>query len=344
MKNYLLSLFFFSLIVQVGYPQNPRLISKSVRFIYLVSKDRTVNPAYKKAIEMAAVDIQAWYKKQLNGITFKLNSPVVEVAYSDKDASYFYANPNGQDKDTWGFNNTLAECKRLLGTKQGDSEYVWAIYSDGPGNSGRGGGGVCIMPEDDLLGLIGKHPTQPDINRWIAGLGHEIGHAFGLPHPSDTQKDADAIMWRGIYGKYPDKCYLTEADKEKLNQSPFFFDEKGNQVAGIRNLLIKFKYNAGVFSRLKNSKTNEITWLENTQEGTAFQFVEQNATVDFYYLKAENRNINIKIPVKGGQSQLSSDGGKTWRNFQTMTKVKETDSMNFNLPNRNAEENVESIE
>ena len=30
---------------------------------------------------------------------------------------------------------------------------------------------MTVLPEDDLLGLIGKHPTQKSIKRWIAGLG-----------------------------------------------------------------------------------------------------------------------------------------------------------------------------
>jgi hypothetical protein len=88
----------------------------------------------------------------------------------------------------------------------------------------RGTSGVTCLPEDDLLGLVGKHPTQKNPARWVGGLGHELGHAFGLPHPADTVRDADAIMWAGFYGKYPDKAYLTESDKKILLQSPFFFE------------------------------------------------------------------------------------------------------------------------
>ena len=52
-------------------------------------------------------------------------------------------------------------------------------------------------------------------------MGHELGHAFGLPHPSDTKKHADAIMWAG-YRKYPERAYLTDDDKKILMRSGFF--------------------------------------------------------------------------------------------------------------------------
>jgi hypothetical protein len=322
MKKLILCLLFCFFTVTSFAQMKPRtLIDKSVRFIYLVSKDRKLNPEYRKGIEMAAKSIQGWYKKQMNGFTFKLNNPIVEVAYSDKNANYFYDNPNGKEKKQWGYNNTFEECSRLVGVKHFDEKYIWVIYSDGPGNSGMGGSGVCIMPEDDLLGLIGKHPQQPEINRWIAGLGHEGGHAFGLPHPADTEKDADAIMWTGIYGgKYPDICYLTEQDKEILSKSPFFFDEKGNPIAGKLSQSIVFSYPKGVFTRFMNDKTQEITWVENTQEGNAFRFTETSETGQYYYLKAINRNLEIRIPVRGGQSHISTDGGTIWRIFQIMKK------------------------
>ncbi|GAB4401166.1 MAG: hypothetical protein OHK0053_23520 [Microscillaceae bacterium] len=66
---------------------SPRL-DKSVRMVYLVSQDRSLNPAYQEAIARAALSIQAWYKKQMQGATFRLNQPIVEVVYSDKKAAY----------------------------------------------------------------------------------------------------------------------------------------------------------------------------------------------------------------------------------------------------------------
>jgi hypothetical protein len=305
------------------FSQNTQeFVPKSVRFVYLVSSDRAENPAYTAAIQMAALNIQTWYKKQL-GTTFLINNPVVEIAYSNKNATWFYANPNGNNPDNWGYNNTYDEVHRLLNTQFNDPDFIWVIYSDGPGNSGRGGSGVCIMPEDDLLGLTGQHPEQKEINRWIAGLGHEIGHAFGLSHPADTKKDADAIMWTGIYGKYPDQCYLTTQDKDILNQSPFFFDDQGNPNAGKLEMVEQYVYGEGYFTRYKNLKTKEMVWKETKKSSTEFyDFKETKKSAGFYYLKSVNRKISIKIPSEGGNSYLSNDGERNWNFFQTLEKIK----------------------
>jgi hypothetical protein len=200
--------------------------------VYLVSHDRQPQPDFQQAIEKAIRELQHWYGQQLSGPTFKLHIPVVEVAMSAHEASWFYSHTNGCNRDDWGFNNTLAEVNRLLGGKLHDPHYIWVIYSDGPGDKGRGGDGVCCLPEDDLLGLVGRHPTQKKPARWVGGLGHELGHAFGLSHPTDTIKNANAIMWAGFYDEYPGKAYLTEADKKILLCSPFFFDTTGKPVSG----------------------------------------------------------------------------------------------------------------
>jgi hypothetical protein len=246
---------------------------QSVRIVYLVSADRSVREDFRKGIETAAKDLQAWYAEQLGGPTFRLNDPVVEVAKSDKDAKWFYSHPNGDDKDDWGFNNGVAEARRLVGARHGDPQYVWVIYSDGPGNQGQGGDGVAVLPEDDLLGLVGQHPTRKDVKRWIAGLGHELGHAFGLAHPRDPQKDADAIMCMGVYGKYPDKTYLTEEDKEVLIRSPFFFRPSGEPVVKPAQAAEKYDYDGGSFTRYTANGKSE--WVEPKADGSAeFRFVE----------------------------------------------------------------------
>ena len=290
---------------------------RTVRMIYLVSSDRSENAEYTAALEHAIRDLQKWYGRQLGGPTFRLSDPVVEVVSSNREATWFYQNPNGSDPDNWGFNNTLDEAKNLVGAKHNDPDYIWIIYSDGPGNKGRGGSGVACLPEDDLLGLVGKHPEQKDKSRWIAGLGHELGHAFGLPHPVDTEKYTDAIMWLGIYGKYPDKTYLTDDDKKILRRSPFFYRENDEPVFEPGKVVARYTYPGGSFDQ--HAAKDPIYWREaKTDSVESHLFEEIRRDSDFIYLRDDSRGYSIRLPITGGNSAISSDQEKSW---QTLYQV-----------------------
>ncbi len=197
-----------------------------VRTVYLVSADRKARTDYKNAIAYAIGDVRWWYKQKLGGTFTWAGS--VEVAQSDKNASWFGTNNAASLGDDAYYENVLAETSHLLKVRRDDANWVWVIYCDGPGNKGRGGNGVCIMPEDDLLGLTGAHPTQRRIERWRGGLAHELGHALGLPHPpterTTASTDGNSIMWLG-YTKYP-STYFTEADKKILANSSFIYGMK----------------------------------------------------------------------------------------------------------------------
>lgn len=311
-----LFLWFLSFLLWASGPMRaaaaaPAEETRRVRLIYLVSSDREENREYTAAIQKAITELQGWYAKQLGGPSFRLSDPVVEVVKSAQPAAWFYSHPNGSNSDDWGYNNALAEARRLVGAKHDDPRFVWVIYSDGPGNKGRGGNGVTCLPEDDLLGLVGRHPTQKDKPRWVAGLGHELGHAFGLPHPADTVKHADAIMWTGIYGKYPNHTYLTEEDKRILLRSPFFYRENGEPVFQLGKVVARFAYAGGSFDQ--HAGRDPIYWTERKSDGAAtFTFVEASRDEQFILLKDESRGFSIRLPAQGGRSVLSTDNGKTW--------------------------------
>lgn len=291
---------------------------RRVRVVYLVSADRTEVKEYTAAIDHAIRDLQQWYGKQLNGVTFRLRDPVVEVVQSGKPATWFSSHTNGSRQDDWGYNNTLAEARQLVGAKHFDPKFVWVLYSDGPGNKGRGGSGVTCLPEDDLLGLVGKHPRQKDKSRWIAGLGHELGHAFGLPHPKDTAKYADALMWTGIYGKYPDKTYLTEEDKQRLLKSPFFYRSDGTPVVREPKVVARYAYKGGAFVQHDGTP---IEWAETTNDGAvAFRFKEVRRDKEHIYIRDAGRSLIVRLPVQGGWASISSDNESTWHHLHELSE------------------------
>ena len=294
---------------------------KSVRIVYLVSADRMVREDFKKGIETAAKDLQGWYGKQLGGPTFRLNDPVVEVAKSDKDAKWFYSHPNGDNKDDWGFNNGLAEAQRLVGARQGDPEYVWVIYSDGPGNKGRGGGGVTVLPEDDLLGLVGQHPEQKDVKRWIAGLGHELGHAFGLDHPRDTEKYADAIMWTGDLRQVSGQDLSHGRGQGHPHEKPVLLPPQrrsGRQACpGRREVRLRRRFFHEVFKR------REIG-MGGVQDGRQCGIPVRGNQRDKEWIRLfdSSRDMALRLPVGGGRCSWSTDEGKTWNALYRVDKAK----------------------
>ncbi len=287
----------------------------AVRFVYIVSSDREPRDDHAAAVRMAAIGLQRFYARQLGGWVFTLGPEVVEVVRSREPAAWFTQNPRDGDKDGWGFWNALTEAKRIFeGARWG--EHTWVLYSDGPGNSGRGGGGVAYMPEDDLLGLIGAHPTQPNIGRWVAGGGHELGHALGLPHPPDVGAVPNAIMGAGFYHCWPNICELTDEDKAILGRSAFFTPGPDANV----RMLARVWYDGGVFLRLAPKDGGATYWEERkTDASFSARFEEVSETDEAWLAVDKARGFHLELPKRGGQSRLSSAGGSSWRALYPVT-------------------------
>jgi hypothetical protein len=216
-----------ALDVTVSVVQNrPR----TVRLLYLVPRDRPWNDVHRRAIQRAFVDLQAWYRQQMGGIVFSLYRSEPEDCALTREAD-FYAT------DTW--NRVVADAQRCLPVGYGGGEYTWVLYADvvhacnAPGRIGAGTTGLTILGRMDLQGLAGEANVQGDcgteppypVGRYVGGAGHELGHAFGLPHPPGCDQglascDSGALMWSG-YSSYP-RTYLRDDEKARLASSPYF--------------------------------------------------------------------------------------------------------------------------
>lgn len=216
--------------------------------VYLVPQDRTPRGEYIAAIKAAILNFQEWLRGQMgNGKTFRLTPDIVEVHQTAHPASYY----PGNGTEPFGFfNRTEADGFALTGGQINDPANIWIFYIDAQNACGQiggaGGNGRAVMGEDDLKGLAFATPYDRcgeffnfPVGRWIGGLGHELGHALGLPHPPGCDQGQPScvrttLMWQG-YSSYPN-TFLLPADKTALDASPFLradwdrLDTDGDQM------------------------------------------------------------------------------------------------------------------
>lgn len=219
--------------------QTPTQGTRQVRVIYLVPSDKNIRADYQNEIAKAISDLQRFYRDQLGGgFAFSLHSPTVEV-YQTPHASAFYS--TGDNARPGGFfEGVLADGFALTGAGFNDPNNRWVFYVDADQSCVQyvgGTQGVALLPANDLRGLTGQPNvpvcpnTLPDrfgVNRWVGGLGHELGHTFDLPHPPDCDAGhcaggsfaANSLMWTG-YAFYPN-TYLLDENKTQLLATNFF--------------------------------------------------------------------------------------------------------------------------
>ena len=221
--------------------------AQQIRFVYLVPSDKNIRDDYKAAIADAALHLQDFYQNELgSNYAYSLHTPIVEV-YQTSNTSSWYSTHSTQPSNEephpeyWFNGNLLNDGFGLSGGRYNDPNNRWIYYIDADPACGQvigGGSGVATLSANDLRGLVGEiniprclTTEQPDKGgkyRWIGGLGHELGHALGLPHPPGCDQGNctggtyafNSLMYVG-YAYYPNTYFLPE-DKQTLLNTGFF--------------------------------------------------------------------------------------------------------------------------
>jgi hypothetical protein len=204
--------------------------ARKVRVVYLIPTDKTLQTAYVANLATAARHLQGFFSSKLANETYSLTNPIVTVLNSTHNSAFF--------NDGSFHGNVINDVQSLTGVDVlNDPDNRWLLYIDAQNACGNGtgaSGSLATFPANDLRGLAQQPVIDPcsggqDFSgrcRWVGGMGHELGHTLGLPHPPQCE-DADpnticpdfALMWIG-YTTYPD-AFFTAPDLTTLNASPF---------------------------------------------------------------------------------------------------------------------------
>jgi uncharacterized protein (TIGR03437 family) len=276
-----------------------------VRMVYLVPSDSTPQQYYANGMERAIQSLQIFYRNQMgNGATFQLHNPVVETYVLPHPASWYQT--QGAFWDT-----VLADAFKLTGGGFNDPHNRWVYYIQANPACGQQGAisggtsGVALMPLGDLRGVAGRDDQAPCpgqvnaptdyLGRWIGGLGHELGHAFNLPHPPQCQNpqpgdppcDPTILMWTG-YITYPN-AVLPSPYPSMLEAGGFFVPTNltsdlpstlssslpGGPTLSVSPQTLSFKYMAG--------------------SGPAAQTLNATSSGDSFLVWAQNSSGNLLL-------------------------------------------------
>jgi hypothetical protein len=188
-----------------GEPQ-----SGTMRVFYLRPTDVPFDQRYPDGITNVMHDAQDFFQAQL-GETFRLNDPVVEVVEGDHEQVWYEETPNGDDRYWWSAANAQQEIQRRFDLPDNRWMVVSEVSAEGEGAGGGASGGWVLLPGHDADGAAG-YPAQQA--RWVGGMVHELGHAFGLPDSSST----DGTCMSASFYEWPN-CTFTDSQKSTMRNS-----------------------------------------------------------------------------------------------------------------------------
>lgn len=241
-----------------GYPASEPASSPAmaVQPILFVPNNLTADPSYAPSINAALETIRTWYGSQLGGKTF--DYVPTQVVVGQHELSYYCPKttntsqciqiPGELGADSGDIYNVLSELA-LRGYPIQQNNILLVFWVGGYGYAGGAqyspSSGFAALGDWALDGLAGKYESGTATSRCsdsafayvickknaqIGSVGHELGHAFGLPHPTDDgSQPGDPNYWlstiMAVSWDFPEVLLIdSPANPEKtvLRQHPFF--------------------------------------------------------------------------------------------------------------------------
>ena len=182
-----------------------------MRIFYLRPSDVPFDQRYPDGIGKVMLDTQDFFQQQL-GKTFKLNDPIVEVVVGEHEQSWYENTANGSDKYWWSAANAQQEIQRRFKLPDKRWMVVSEVSAEGTGAGGGATGGWVLLCGHDADGGAG-YPT--DKARWVGGMVHEVGHAFGLPDSTSTDGTCISASFHG----WPNRTFTQSQKDPGLNRA-----------------------------------------------------------------------------------------------------------------------------
>lgn len=205
---------------------------------YLVyPADKPMYPEYETAVNQYLQELQSWYNGKV-GKTFRMKPlQVVRSSYNyltmrcGETPNQSCIDDPAKFEGNWG---TFMNKAIHNGVEQWEEQTIALIFSAG----GGGYGGANLYSNYTGFAITGDWVLEPISgvqNTWgipcfyssgwqcTGGVpkgtpAHELGHAFGLPHPGSQYAGQTIMEW---HGDYPQVGFLSQ-EIQLLRQSPFF--------------------------------------------------------------------------------------------------------------------------